>query len=238
MKKRKKLWIILLLLLLILLAGLALWQRENLRILIQAGKYTTEDLNTKLAENRQTLQTTLEQHPEISARAPTEEETQALKTGELAPEELIKALVETAEPQVEGGGAAEPDQTGEIAQAENPYSAELSELIARVLALQALYVGKLESLEVEAKAEYRTKPESERTKTKLVEWASGYVKRATEMEKECDAEIDGIVREMLALIRKYGGDTEIPDTVVFCYAEEKRLKKAWYISRLEEGGLL
>ena len=222
MKKKKKLLLVLLLLA-AALGIFAYWQRENLSILVQAGQYTPEELETRLEENRQTLQRTLEQYPELSVREPTEEETQALQSGAITPEELAQTLAEPEKP--------------ENPEADAP-SAELSALIARVLILQKLYVGRLEALEEEAKAEYRTMPEEQRKKTELVEWASGYVKRATEMERECDAQIDGIVGEMLAVIRDNGGDAELPDKVLYSYAEEKRLKKAWYLSRLEERGLL
>lgn len=218
MKKRKK-FLIILLLIIALLGILAFWQRDNLKILLQAGKFTTQELETQMGENQQTLQDLLERHPGISVREPTEEEIQALQSGSITPEELAKALVEAQEPA-------------------DAFSVDLSALIARVLLLQKLYVGKLESLEAEAKAEYRTLPESQRTKTKLVEWASGYIKRATKMEKQCDAQIDAIVAEMVELIKKYDSDTEIAEKVVYSYAEEKRLKKAWYLSRLQERGLL
>ena len=206
-------------LILLLLGILAYWQRDNLSILLQAGKYTTQELETQMGENQQALQEMIEDHPGISVREPTEEEIQALKNGTITPEELAKGLVEAQEP-------------------EDALSLDLSALIARVLLLQRLYVSKLEALEAEAKAEYRTLPEPQRAKTKLVEWASGYIKRATEMEKQCDSQIDAIVAEMIELIKKYDGDTKIADKVIYSYAEEKRLKKAWYLSRLEERGLL
>ena len=218
MKKRKK-FLIILLLIIALLGILAFWQRDNLKILLQAGKFTTQELETQMGENQQTLQDLLERHPGISVREPTEEEIQALQSGSITPEELAKALVEAQE----------------LADA---FSVDLSALIARVLLLQKLYVGKLEGLEAEAKAEYLGFSESQRTKTKLVQWASGYIGRATEMEKECDRQIDEIVGEMVAIIKEHNGDTEIADKVIYSYAEEKRLKKAWYLSRLEEGGLL
>ena len=214
MKKKKGL--IILLLIVALLGLLAFWQRDNLKILLQAGKFSTGELEAQMDENQRTLQDMLSN---ISVREPTEEEMQALKNGELTPEELAKELVEALD-------------------TEDPLSADLSALIARVLLLQKLYVGKLEGLEAEAKAEYRALPEAERAKSKLVKWAGGYIKRATQMEKECDAQIDEIIGEMLDLIKKNDGDTEIAEKVAFAYAEEKRLKKAWYLSRLEEGGLL
>lgn len=217
--KKGKILLIVLLLIFLLLGILAYWQRDNLSILLQAGKYTTQELETQMGENRQALQEMIEDHPSISIREPTDEEIQALQNGTITPEELAKELVEAQKP-------------------EDAFSLDLSALIARVLLLQRMYVGKLEALEAEAKAEYLTFSDSQRTKTKLVEWASGYIRRATEMEKQCDAQIDEVVGDMVAIIEEYNGDTEIADQVIYSYAEEKRLKKAWYLSRLEERGLL
>lgn len=221
MKKSKKVFIVIFLIVAVL-GILAYWQRDNLKILLQTGQYTTQELETQMEENQQRLQEMIGSYPDISIREPTEEESRALQSGAITPEELAETLA----------GARETDDP------KDTFSSDLSALIARVLLLQKLYVGKLEGLEAEAKEEYLAMPGSQRTKMKLIEWASGFISRATEMEKQCDAQMDEIVGEMLILIQENGGDEEIANKVIESYAEEKRLKKAWYLSRLEEGGLL
>ena len=44
--------------------------------------------------------------------------------------------------------------------------------------------------------------------------------------------------EMEAVIKEYGGDMSLVDTVVTTYASEKSLKKAWYMSELQKRGFI
>ena len=66
----------------------------------------------------------------------------------------------------------------------------------------------------------------------------GYLSRASALEKECDGKMDEIVRAMEKLLRENDGDLGLVDTVVYTYANEKSLKKSWYMSKLEQKGLL
>ena len=50
--------------------------------------------------------------------------------------------------------------------------------------------------------------------------------------------MDEIVTAMESLIRANGGDMALVDKVVYTYANEKSLKKAWYMSELEKKGLV
>ena len=50
--------------------------------------------------------------------------------------------------------------------------------------------------------------------------------------------MDEIVRAMEKLLRENEGDLGLVDTVVYTYANEKSLKKSWYLSKLEQKGLL
>ena len=43
---------------------------------------------------------------------------------------------------------------------------------------------------------------------------------------------------METLIRDNGGDMTLVDQVVYAYANEKSLKKAWYLAKLEQKGLV
>ena len=62
--------------------------------------------------------------------------------------------------------------------------------------------------------------------------------QAAELEKECDGKMDALVAAMEKLIRENQGDMTLVDTVVDTYANEKSLKKAWYMAKLEENGLV
>ena len=76
------------------------------------------------------------------------------------------------------------------------------------------------------------------SETQLLKMARGYLSRASALEKECDGKMDEIVRAMEKLLRENDGDLGLVDTVVYTYANEKSLKKSWYMSKLEQKGLL
>ena len=50
--------------------------------------------------------------------------------------------------------------------------------------------------------------------------------------------MDAIIAQMETLIQANNGDMSLTDTVFNTYVNEKSLKKAWYMSRLQEKGLI
>ena len=243
------------------LAGVIWWQWDNLRALKQAMEYSSEELEQQLQENQQLIQDAVNAAPEVVIRDVTEEEREALKDGTLTQEELIDRLVndpqqppqsgsEAQQPAAAPGGTAQPEkpaqtekpirpaQPEETPVPEEDYQKKLSALIAEVCVLREKYTIELDNMYASAKAEYKAKPKSERTTEKLSRWAGGYISRANKLEKACDASMDDVVERMETLIRANNGDLSLVDTVVYTYANEKSLKKAFYMAMLEEKGLI
>ena len=217
-KKKAKIVCLILAALLLLLAGFIYVQRENMKAVVEGAQSATGDLEQRLKENEQKLEDALS---ELSKHDLTEEEKSTIRRGTLSQDELEHLL------------------TGEEAsEEENAYAKSLAELLSRVYALRQQYVTLLEAMEAEAKEEYSALPQSDRTTAKLVKIAKGYISRAAVLEKECDDTMDAIVAEMTKLVQDNKGDLSIVDSVIDAYANEKRLKKAWYISKMKERGLV
>lgn len=234
-------------------AGVIWWQWDNLQALKSAAQYSSEELEQQLQENQQIIQDAVSKAPEVVIRDVTDEEREALKDGTLTQEELVDRLVnsvtpvqppapETQKPVVPSDNAAQPDQTVQTpVQTPVPdpeYQQKLSALIAEVYVLREQYTIELDNMYAAAKKEYKAMPKSKRTTEKLSKWAMGYVTRATKLEKACDASMDDVVARMEELIAAGNGDMSLVDTVVYTYANEKSLKKAFYMSKLEEKGLI
>lgn len=238
-------------------AGLLVWRfRAELRSYQISQQYTSSQLEDQLEENNTVIQDAVETAPEINVRSPTEEERQALQDGTLTGEELAKRLVGGADSAPEKGGAAEEAkaQSGaSAAGAQSPlpsdvsasapakqsdYSERLSALVAQVYVLREEYLNDLARLEANARADYGALPESERTAARLTSLAGDYIAKGTALEKECDGKMDAILTEMERLIAENEGDESFPDLVFDSYLQEKSLKKAWYMSKLEEKGLI
>lgn len=258
MKRRKTILCTILVLLAISLAGLLWWQRDNLKAIHAATQHTSAELEEKLEENQQMIQEAVRSASEVTVREVTEEERQALRDGSMTQEQLMERLTgsgggEPSQPDAEsavpasrpesGGKTDAAPETPDAAaagekSAESSYQKELSALIAKVYVLREEYTLALDTMYADAKAEYLALPVEKRTKTQLLKMARGYLSRASALEKECDGKMDEIVRAMEKLLRENDGDLGLVDTVVYTYANEKSLKKSWYMSKLEQKGLL
>lgn len=257
-KRIKKRYIVLavLLVLLIALAGLLFWQKENVKALLDYASYSKEELEDQLQQNDQTIKDAVSAVPEVTIRDVTEEEREALKDGSLTQQELIDRLLGKEEPATdqpaeqspepsespaqEGADTSgtAPEQTPEPVPEQSDYEKSLSELVARVYVLREEYLIELDALLDEAKTLYKSTPKEQRTGSWLTSTVSSYLAKGTALEKNCDRRMDAIVKEMEALIKENNGDESLIDKVIETYANEKRLKKAWYMSKLEERGLI
>ena len=244
MKRRKTILCTILVLLAVSLAGLFWWQRDNLKAIHAATQHTSAELEEKLEENQQMIQEAVKAAGEVTVGEITEEDRQAFRDGSMTQEQLVERLTNggEGEPREEPASTSRPESAGTPPPeppkpAESTYQKELSALIAKVYVLREEYTLALDTMYADAKAEYLALPAEKRTKTHLLKMARGYLSRASALEKECDGKMDEIVRAMEKLLRENNGDLGLVDTVVYTYANEKSLKKSWYMSKLEQKGL-
>lgn len=245
MKRRKTILCTILVLLAVSLAGLFWWQRDNLKAIHAATQHTSAELEEKLEENQQMIQEAVKAAGEVTVGEISEEDRQAFRDGSMTQEQLVERLTNggEGEPREEPASTSRPESDGTPPPeppkpAENTYQKELSALIARVYVLREEYTLALDTMYADAKAEYLALPAEKRTKTHLLKMARGYLSRASALEKECDGKMDEIVHAMEKLLRENDGDLGLVDTVVYTYANEKSLKKSWYMSKLEQKGLI
>ena len=257
MKRRKTILCTILVLLAVSLAGLFWWQRDNLKAIHAATQHTSDELEEKLEENQQMIQEAVKAAGEVTVGEISEEDRQAFREGSMTQEELMERLTNggEGEPREEPASTSRPESGGKTdaapetpdaaaagekseQSAESSYQKELSALIAKVYVLREEYTLALDTMYADAKAEYLALPAEKRTTTQLAKMAKGYLSRANALEKECDGKMDEVIRAMETLIRDNNGDLTLVDTVVYTYANEKSLKKSWYMSKLEQKGLL
>ena len=220
----------------VLTAGLYLWQRENLKALKDAVSYSSGEIEEKLAENQQAVSEAVNAAPEVTVRDLTDEERQALRDGSMTREEVAERLVE--QPPVQETPAPAEDVPETPPPVDDAYQKELSALIAKVYVLREEYTIALEEMYDSAKADYLAMPESKRTKANLAKMTADYLGKATALEKECDDKMIAVTESMQTLIKAHQGDMSLVDTVLAAYTNEKSLKKSWYMSKLEEKGLI
>lgn len=186
------------------------------------------------------------QAPDISVREPTEEEREGLADGSLTKEDLVQDLVDDAVVQPPSDPETPPpDQDTPAEQPAPPsqpvqteYERRLAELIAEAYVLREEYIVTLDRLYAEAETALAACMEQENAEDETASLVSSYLTTATELELQCDGQIDTIVAEMETLIRDNHGDMRLVDSLVETYVTEKAAKKAWYLERLEEKGLI
>ena len=124
------------------------------------------------------------------------------------------------------------------AETDPTYEAQLQAIVDKVYTLREEYLIALDEMLEAAKADYKAIPKSQRTKKAIINFVSTYVSKANALEKQCDGKMDALVKELTQLQKKYGQTMELVDAVKYTYANEKSLKKAWYMSELEKRGMI
>ena len=126
MKRWKKILLAVLALACALLLAFAWRQRDNLKAVQDALRYTSDELEEKMEENQQRIRDAVEAAPEVTVRDVTEEERQALRDGTLTQEELVGRLLE-------GGEDPPPETAGPSSPAQETVPAVQEEPIARAV---------------------------------------------------------------------------------------------------------
>lgn len=250
-RRRKTLWILfgVFLILMLAAAGLWIWQKNNIDAVVQYTQYTKEELEQQMEDNDRRTQELLE---EALKNAQQIDRENGGETAELPDTPPDRAPTETDSPAPSASSApsASPAQTEEPAKTEAPaqpeapeqteptFEAQLQAIVDRVYALKEEYLAALDALQAEAVADYKAIPSANRTAKALASFVSRYISKGTALEKDCDKKMDAILAELKTLLQTYGQDLELVDAVKYTYAQEKSLKKAWYMSELERRGLI
>lgn len=223
----------------VLALGALAWRfREEIHAFQISRQYSTGELEGQLDGTDQTIRDAVDASSDITVRAPTDEEKQALRDGTLTQDELVGRLTGGEENAASDTKPEEAEKPSKQPDAQQEYQKALSALVARVYVLREEYTNALEDMEEAAKADYYALPSGQRSASKLAPLVSSYLAKATALEKECDGKMDALIAEMEQLIKENNGDMSLTDTVFNTYVKEKSLKKAWYLSRLQEKGLV
>ena len=144
-------------------------------------------------------------------------------------------------PPTDSSSTASADTASEETDAsteKSEYDLRLDEIMADANALRDEYVVKLETMYTDAETSLTELVDNEGSDDDVASLVSEYLTEATVLEQQCDAKFDAIVNELEQLIKANDGDKGLLDDLIETYITEKATKKAWYIDRLEEKGLI
>ena len=118
------------------------------------------------------------------------------------------------------------------------YERKIDEIMGRANELRDEYVSKLETMYSDAEVSLTELVKKENSDDEVTALVSDYLTEATVLEQQCDAQFDEIVNELEQLIISNDGDRDPLNDLIETYITEKATKKAWYLDRLEEKGLI
>jgi hypothetical protein len=246
MKKRRRKWLRALLCALgavvIAITAVALWQRENIRALINSKQYSGAEIERMLAEQDVNAGKILDKLPEVSIRPLTEDEKEKVRSGELSENEALNMMLGSAGSSYSrpppSSGTVTGDGNGKtsapsdsVPSPEDELQKRAAELVAKVYVLRESMTGQIDGLISAAKSDYGALPKEERTAAKKQELAARYLGEISAMEGSCDAQMKEIVGELEAVLKEIGADASAAAEIMQAYKEEKNLKKSYFLSQ-------
>lgn len=170
--------------------------------------------------------------------APAVSEAQGAAAGE-QPARTESEAAASSEPEDSASGteqsAASSKAPAEEKQQGAAYEAEAKALIQQTYALKAIAEKGLNSSISAAKAEYKTLPAEQQTKTKKIMICLSKTGELTSLQSYCDKEMNRIVSQLRTVLKENGQSTELADQVMSTYKAEKSRRYAELKNKLYNG---
>lgn len=235
MNKGKWIWLAVVLIVVMLLGSVAIKHRNSIEALIDSFRYSQEEVEEKLGENKEQLQEYIDKNKDITVRDLTEEESEALSKGDLTEEEAVKVLTgqETEKNQPANEIESKPI---EPAPEEKMTSTVVSEAIAKLYIQKSIYLGKLDSIESQVRQDYinlvrGSGMSDEGKRAAKQQFLKSNISIVAAWETECDNVVYGILDEIKTALKESNEDQSIVKKLEEAYLNEKRLKKSYFINR-------
>lgn len=114
MKKKTKILLVCLLAIVVTVAGLCVWQWDNLHAFMLSRQYSDEEIETLLEENSPSVEAVLDKVPELQLTDLTEEDRQKLQDGTMTVEEAIDAMLGQTDGAVDSDSKTDSDSEREV----------------------------------------------------------------------------------------------------------------------------
>lgn len=233
---------------------------DNIVSLVNSQRYSTDELETQLDDNKKKMETIAVESPHINIRGDlTEEESTALKEGKITKDDAVgivkgdttlEEVLASKDGQASqgenkpSGSQTEGDKPPESKPAENespkpenePPAEEapkdrVSEIVAELYVVQADFIARLEAVGDAAYADYKAIHYDRSQITAIVDSYTGTV---ANLEAECDATVRALLSELETELNKVGGDLSLVSEIRQFYYKEKSLKKSYYLNKMND----
>lgn len=220
--KKRYIFIPLALILIFSISALAYWQWENITALKYMLTNSAEETSQMLKENEKVINNIVEKLSDEGISALPEEAVEMMNNGELTEKEAADIISgKTTIDEVKN----KKNNTDE-SQA-NTEASNISNLVAQIYSLRSSFVGKLDSLIAQAKAEWSAGGVNKK------DFISKYIGLGTSLEGQCDAQFESIISQIKEELKRTGGDESIISELKKAYKNEKTAKKASILSQIK-----
>lgn len=200
--------------------ALIYWQWDNVQALRYASSASQEQIAEDMEENQKEFAAAAEEYG-LKDVSISEEEAEALSQGIISVDEMAqKILKRAANTGSSGSAGSDPSNDPEI-----------QRLIASLYALRGSYTSQLNGLLASAKSEYAALAPEAQTGTARRNIVSKAISSASALEGTCDGQVASIVSSMRSRLKELGQDDSLADRVMSAYQQEKKLRKASYMSQ-------
>jgi len=222
---------------LLVIAWFIYQQWNSISAMLDAVLYSQENIETRLNEDKESVQQFLEKEEGITVRELTQEESDALKAGTMTEEEVVELIISKQEPEqttppspTQKPQTPSPTQTPPKESAEPDSGEAVARQIAKLYIQKNHYLGKLDTIEAQVRQAYIDLPTEEKKGAKQ-RFLAEYLPMVSSWEKECDDVVYGILDEIRTGLKKAGKGDDIADKLESAYLNEKKAKKSYFINR-------
>lgn len=220
--KKRYIFIPLALILIFSISALAYWQWENITAIKYMLTNSAEETSQMLKENEKVINNIVEKLSDEGISALPEEAVEMMNNGELTEKDAADIISgKTTIDEVKN----KKNNTDE-SQA-NTETSNISSLVAQIYSLRSSFVGKLDSLIAQAKAEWSAGGVNKK------DFISKYIGLGTSLEGQCDAQFESIISQIKEELKRTGGDESIISELKKAYKNEKTAKKASILSQIK-----
>ena len=214
-----------------LVVALCVWQCSNITAVWKAMNSSSEEIAREMDVAKKELEDELiKDYPIIVSDFTAEEEKKIIK-GEITYEEAVSSMNEKYENKKETIGT-----NSENKNADNSAAAErlIGDKVVELYSIKAYYLGQLGQIEASVKRDYAKLPKEKRNLVGKKSLVDKYMGTALGLLGKCDDAVAGVLSELETGLKNLNADTAIVNKIKQAYEKEKELKKAYYISLLEE----
>ena len=232
---------------------------DNIVSFVNSQRYSTKQLEDKMASNKAKMDKIAEDDPNINIRGDlTEEESKALSEGKITKEEAVsivkgdttleKVLAskenstpkdekEPQKPETNNGKEDKPKEPEATKPKEDTPPKEesskdrVSEIIAELYVIQADFIAQLEAVGDQAYADYKA---IRYKRDQIPAIVDSYTGTVSVMERQCDEKVASLLKELEAELIKVNGDLNTVKEIKKYYYNEKSLKKSYYLNKMND----